>query len=850
MGTDGIPLNYLIQNEALVKNPVIVVKIKGLNDILSSTPVGTEILYGDVDVIYGAPGLVYGGLRPYTKQNEDGSISTFRPYLNLDGSSLTIGQRLEPEQGKASVSLLTLSFIDYEGFMTQLISPGVLLPEILGAEIQVFLGFSNISYPQDFFEVFRGYISAVDDGPGTVNIQVSDPNIKRRQQLFYIAQSSLTGDISPSDTSIPVTSTGDFFAPIIGPDGNPNNSVHCFIQIDDEWIECVPDSGTTFSVIMRGARGTTADSHTSGTTVSAGIQIGDPTYQVNALDMALQFMLSGWDGPWITGEPLLAIGPEPDPDPGTTTTDFITLPSGVDAVQDYGLVAGEWCILQGSSHGGNNNTLFQIVRFADFESQSNRLIYVNATLTKEQDTPATIGFRSQYDVLPVGAGLSLTPIDVDIAQHQLIKNIFLGGNGNDYIFFFSQSVDSGKDFLETQVYFPIGAYSLTRRGKLSCGYHSPPIANQNLAILNKDNVLDPQNIRPSRALNQRAFFNEIDISYNFDDAGDSLSNVVILDNDSLNAIGITSVLPISAQGVYAGYSAAKLQKRAFFLLNRYKRGALMFTIKVNWKVGSTIEAGDIVTIQDYGNLQLANFNTGERGLDYQLFEVIDRTFDLKAGNVSLKLVGGLGATIQDRFATISPSSHTDTGCTSQKVIIKDSFGALYPGNESKKWAQYIGLPIVVHSKDWTVYAQVTLLSIDATNNYLLHVTDLGFTPPADYVVDIAAYPNSPDPTENALYKVMHVFLSPTVLVTSGTDTTHFDVGGGDIGKFKVGAPVRIHSLDYSSDSGDLTVAGIVGTTIQTSASMGFTPSAGFQVDLIGFPDFNPTTNTGQPYRLI
>lgn len=854
MGELGIPQNYINFNSQQTKNPVVVVDIVGAPDILTNQDVSTTALYGDPNLQYGTPGLVYGGLRPYLTTNPDGSQRTFKNYLVLDKSSFTLQQRIEPEQGKASVGTLTLAFIDPDNYMTQLVSPGVVLDEILGAEVNVFLGYQQISFPQDFFRIFHGYISSIVDGPGYVTLQISDPNIKRRQQLFYCATTTLSAPVAPSDTVINVVSTNNFFKQITGPDGtNPNPSIHTYILIDQEYIEVNVTSSTQFTVTGsgRGARGSTAASHSSGGNVQAAIQIGDSTHKENAMDMALKIMLSGWDGPWITGEKLLAIGPEPDSNPGITTTSFVTLPTNVDAVNDYNLIAGDYIIMQGSSHSGNNNTLFKIVSFSSFAGQSNRIINISGTLTKEQDTPATIGFRSQFDVYPLDAGLMLKPTDVDIAQHLYIRDTFLGQTGNDLIFFITSPEDSGKNFLEQQIYFPIGAYSLTRRGLISCGYHAPPIANQNLSILDETNIIDPdKGMQITRATNNRAFYDEIDITYDYDDSGQPHSTTKIL-GDGFTKIGIASTLPIDAKGVYSGYSSQLLLRRAQFLLTRYNRGAVQIDVKVDWQTGNLIEAGDVVAIQDKnGVLQIANFNTGARDLSGQLFEVIDRTFDIRNGNVQLKLVGGLGATVTSRYATVSPSSVVDVGSTATAVIIKDSYGAIFPGNESKKWSSFVGLPIYVHSKDYSVAGQATLLGIDASNNYQLNVTNLGFTPAAGYVVDVPPYPNSTDPTVNSFYKTLFCFVDPTVSVATGISTTQFTVGGGDIGKFHVGCPVRIHTKDYSSDSGDLTVSTIVGTTITVSGSMGFTPTSSMIVDLIGFADFNLTVGSGQPYRLI
>lgn len=856
----SIPKNYLLANEQQTKTPIIVVVIDGVSDVLVNNDLYTRVLYGDPDLTYGEPGIVYGGLRPYSKNG-----NTFRPYLDLNGSSLTIGQRLEPEQGKASISTLSLAFIDYQGYMTKLISPGVVVPEILGREVKVYLGFQSISYPDDFFQVFRGYISAVEDGPGSVVLQLSDPNIKRRQQICYIAQDTLQVNLGSSSlfgAPLTVLSNANFFQQITGPAGQLfilpfGRFCTCYVKVDDEWIEVQRSAidNVTLNIIARGARGTTAVAHTAGATVTAAIAIGNNPSDVNnnptnAIDMALQIMLSGWDGPWITDVPLASIGDYPDPNPSVNSTDHLILPVGYDAVRDFGLVAGDFVILSGSTTPANNGVYVPIVRFGDLDGESNRIIYTDpgSIWYKEGPAVATAGFRSQYDVLPIQAGCSLTPLDVDVQGHLDLKNTFLGSAGNDLLFFITSTIDSAKDFLESQVYFPVGAYSLTRRGLISCGYHSPPIANQNLQILNADNVLDPASIKPSRALNQRAFFNEIDITYNYDDAGNSQSGINITDATSLANIGITSVLPIDAQGIYSGYSVELLQKRAFFLLNRYKNGALMFTIKVNWEVGSQIEAGDIVTISDNGELQIANFSTGARSLDNQLFEVIDRTFDLKGGNVSLKLVGGLGADATDRFATISPSSIVDAGSTASSIVIKDSFGAIFPGNESKKWANYLGLPILVHTADYSYEEETTLESIDPSNNYRLNVSPAlsSGAPAAGYIIDVPNYPSGTDPTENELYKLMHAFWTPTVNVSSGVSQSEFTVSSGDIGKFHVGLPVRVHSPDYVLDSGDLLVQsidlGINGVTLSSTA--GFIPSSTGQVDLIGFPD------SGQPYRWI
>ena len=857
--SETVSTNYAIYNTQKSKRPVIVVVIEGLNDILSSAPVYTELEYGD-PVEYGDAGLTYGGLRYWTNETASGGI--FRDILSLEGSSATIGQTLEPEQGKSSISQLTLGFIDKDGFMTKLCAPGVLIPDLLGANIQVLLGFSQISYPQDYLTIFRGVVTGINAGPGLITLSTSDPTVKKNTQIFYCAQTELIAAVAPTDTTITVTATAQFFTQITGPDGTqwPASGVpkcFCYIIIDDETIEVQPDPviTTQFNVIKRGARGTTAAAHDLGATVNAAFQLGattDPTTSdpsgfsdpstppnpINAMDLALMVMLSGWNGPWISGIDVLNI-----------YAGYIQLEAGVDAVDTYNLVTGDYLILTGSAHAGNNGVYLPIYRFATGpDGTPNNLIYFTGTLTPDLATAATVGFRSQYDVLPTAAGLGLTPQEVDVAEHQYVATTWLGQAGNDLQFYFAAPEANAKNWMEAQVYLPVGAYTLTKRGLLSCGFTAPPLGAQGITYLTPDNILDPSQIIPQRATNNRAFFNEIDVSFNPDDQGDFLQLFNVLDADSYSQIGILSVLPFPCNGVLNfPANVNQIQTRVNFLLYRYGKGATILNVKVNWEKASTIEAGDIVAIQDDGSvLQISNFTTGERGLGTALFEVVGKTFDLHAGNATLKLINGLGSNSTDRFGVISPSSliAPSPASTTTELYIEDSFGALYPGNESLKWADYVGQTIAVHNADQSSYQTCKLVSIDSSNNYLLHVTGLTSAPSPGFIIDIDQYPTSADPTTDELYKNAFAFLDPTVTVVSGVSTSSFTVASGDASLFLVGAIIRVHSTDYSTDSGEVIVESVSGTTITTTAALGFTPSAGQLIDLIGFAD------KGYPYRWI
>lgn len=831
MSTTIYPQNYLLFNTQQTKQISLVLQIDGLPDVLSIVPIYTRIRYGDADIFYGTPGVVYGGLRLLTND---------KPYLMVK-NGLTISQKVEPEQGRGSVATLSFSFIDKDQYMSRLISPGVLLQEPLGnCLVRVYMGYDLTSFPEDYFTVFRGFMSSTTSGPGVVTIQLSDANIKRRQTIFYGGNTTISSSITNSQTNIPVFKTDGFFDPILGPDGTYDPGVTPYIQVDDEWMQYSNGalSPTQITVLSRGgshSRGTPAVSHDAGATVMNGIQIQD-----NVMNLMLKIMLSGWNGPWITGVPCLSLGTSLDPtnvQPGTVLIN-------TDAVQEYGLTVGDYVIITGSTAG--NDGTFLITDIQNSTSDANRLVIVDHFFNLENPaSTVNLGFRSKYDTLPIACGLKNTPREVDVQTFEDTRQLFFSAGFYEQQIFITEP-GSGKDLIESTLCLPIGIYSITRYGRISVGVTKPPIAGQSLVYLNNTNVLDPKNITVQRALNNRRFYNLISYSFDKTDAGNYRSVVNVLDTDSLTKINMVSSLPINADGVKTTLGGALLvQTRGNFLLNRYKKAAYQISLKVNWAAGSLIEVGDVVALTDDGNLQITNFENGKRDLGTQLYEVIERTLDLQTGSVSLTLLSNLGYKVNQRFATVAPSSQVIAGSTTTSILIKDSYGALYPHNEKKKWQKFFGLPIRVHSYDYTRLDTVTLLGFDPTNPYRMLVSPaLSFTPQVDDIVDTDLYGTDGLPSTNTLYKTLFTHVDPTLTVVSGTSDTVFDVSAPDAATLNIGLPITIHNADYTLSSPEVNVASVVGTTVTVAASLGFTPSAGQQIELVGFKD------RGGPYRYL
>lgn len=845
-GLSQPPANYQIYNDLQSKKLAIVVDIAGL-DYLTSTTIGRVLQYGD-PYNYGDPGLLYGGLVPIgTNPSERGQ----KILLNLDGSSLTIAQRLEPEQGRGAISTLSMSFIDKDKYMTQAVTPGLIIPEILGREVKIWLGYAQTSFPQDFYIVWRGRVGQVNPEIGRISLQFVDPNLAKRQQIFYTAQTTLNGAINDTVTTINVDANGDFHEKILGPDGTYDQFVQCYIKIEDEFIEYQQTGfeatgfGTNqFLSVVRGARGTTAASHADGVDIDAYVQLSG-----RAVEMALNIQMSGWAGPYLTGYGITALVQTGDPFV-PLISNGIVLNNNVDAVRDLGLTVGDYITIAGDPNLSNNGT-FVVVGFDNSLNQTNKVILVDTTFIASPATPALLALRSQYDVWPTSCGCKLPGWEVDIAGHQFYQNTYLFSAANSYSFLIN-SPESGKTFIESQIMLPVGAYCLTRQGKLSMGLTKPPIADERTSILNQTNVLEPQTIKVQRGLNNRKYFNEINWSYDFNDDGEPTSLRKTIDTDSLNLIGISSVLPIEAKGAKTslGFNTI-VENRERNLLLRYADAAVMIDLKTNFGTGNLIEAGDVVILSDQNQLQIPNMKTGERNMGQQLMEVINRSIDLKSGQVQLQLLGGLQSLISDRYATITPSSLVTTGSTTTKVRIVESFGAVFPAQEQNKWIDYKGYRITVRSEDYSVFEETTFIDLDPSDNHALLVSPaLSFTPPVDYIVDLAPYPTSTDPLNQQLPKLVHTYLDPSVDVTSGVDAFNFNVALVDVSKFHVGATILIHNADYSILSPEVEVSAILGTLITVSTSLGFTPAAGQKVELIGFADFDLDEGSGGPYRFV
>jgi hypothetical protein len=832
-GFTEYPTNYQLFTSQQSKQLNVAFEIEGLPFVFGVQNTYTKVRYGDPNTFYGQTGLVYGALRV---------LDNSRPYLMFD-SGLTLSQRLEPEQGRGSISQMSLSLIDKDGFVSQVISPGGgILDEILGRPVIIRMGYVQTSYPEDYCVIFRGVITQVQIVAGKVNFSIGDANQKTRSATFKAAKALLTSAIDASTLSIPVNNVLNFYDLIIDQSAVTYSQwrVKPYVKVQDELISYGYGaiSGSTITGLARGARNTTAAPHDLATEASNAVEI-----QGHPLDVALWIMLSGWGGsPWVADVPAQAFGVVIDLNV-TPAFNVICLPAGKNADIDYGLVIGDRVQISGSSNG--NDGTYTITAFGSSEGFANRLIYLNQNLNVENPTTATLSFYSQFDVLPMNCGLQLTPNDVDIKTFiQYKTQVF---NSAEYFMqFYLTNQTVGKSWIEQEIFLPLGAYSLTRYGRLSLGYMKPPIAADKLVVLNANNLVNPEAISVTRGMNNRKFYNQIQYQYDRDDAGNFKTVIRNVDTDSLNRIGILQLLPINSSGLKSAFGGGVLANRvATRLLTRFKKAAYDITVQAQWNPGTFIEAGDGIVLQDNGYLQLTNFATGERDLGTQVLEVTDRTIDLKSGAVRLTLTSGIDNNLNARYGVISPSSQISaTGSTASQLKLKKSYGNT--GDEIVKWSQLIGSYIEVHSYDYTYREVKRLTGVSQTQpDTVILDSDLSQVPSEDFILDVAPYGSGSDATYNQLVKSVYTSVAPTLTVLTGISTTQFAVSLADFAKVLEGAAIQVRNQNYSLLSPEVTVTQKISpNTIEVSSSLGFTPSSGQRVEIVGFLD------TGGAYRLL
>lgn len=167
--------------------PQIVMRIDGIDTIFGVGKVYDYVHVGDPGLLVGGDWVVGDiGLR------DDGL-----DIIKTKGTTQTISQQLEPDRGAvSSVGTFTVALVDFQEQMTEIISPGFVVDDILGREAQIWLGFDQSAFPNEFFVVFRGIIDEIKAQSGEIMLTISHPDQIKLQKIFSKVSHVLAGSSS------------------------------------------------------------------------------------------------------------------------------------------------------------------------------------------------------------------------------------------------------------------------------------------------------------------------------------------------------------------------------------------------------------------------------------------------------------------------------------------------------------------------------------------------------------------------------------------------------------------------------------------------------------------------------
>lgn len=612
----------------------------------------------------------------------------------------------------------------------------------------------------------------------------------------------------------------------------PVDILSTYVRVGDEIIQYTGRTGNTLTGCVRGQLNTLPVHHEVEEEAETFYRL-----QENPIIMVLKLLLSNGGLPFKAGVSATRFN-QVEPDVYIQNAIRFEDPN---IEEKLGLVQGDTITILGATEGGNNITDRVIASFGTTNSAS-YIVVGGANLVDEVDSSALADFTSKYNTLPKDIGLQMTPNFVDVERHESILATF-GANFPNYDLYVKEEKE-GSGFINQDIYLPINLFAIPRKGKVSLNIIKPPLSDTDTKLLTKNHIVSPETIRIRRSINSK-FYNAISYRYEQDSLDDKFLAGTILESENSFAripIGLRP-LTIDAPGIRKtpGIDSLLLNNAVRQIL-RYRYGAENFKTQVLYREGFNSDVGDTVIV-DGSDLNITDTGQGNRNFQPRLMEIGNKSMDFESGKIDFELID-TGFNLDGRYGVIGPSSKLGGGSTTTLLRLKRSYGTNELTQEIVKWERYVGLDVRVRSKDLAFDETVKFLSISQTIESAIVVDPpLSLAPPEDYILDMPRY-ETPTVIDKALWKSAHCFATPQVSITAGVSTTRFTVGAGDIGKFQVGAFIRVHNADFTDDSGDTSISDIIGNDIVTKDDLGFTPDTTHVVELIGFSD------GGKPYRII
>jgi hypothetical protein len=502
---------------------------------------------------------------------------------------------------------------------------------------------------------------------------------------------------------------------------------------------------------------------------------------------------------------------------------------------DINVTVGDSINIAGST---SNNGIYNVVDIVNVSNGS--YLVVSESLTLESPTSATIDFKSLYNTL--GEGCGLTPFDVDIATHRNEQS----ENSSSFPIYTARLKEaiSAKEFVDGELYYPSGLYSIMRSAKISCAFTRPPLVNEQAVLFNTENILNIQNINVTRSVNSYCY-NEI--AWRFDQSvkDDAFkAGVLNVNPGAKERVDKTRhTLKIDSVGLRRTADTTSLidrQTNRFY--QRYQYGATLYAgIQVHFYDAWNLEVGDVI---EFGgeDVQIPDTNAGTTYTPRKYLEIINKKQNIETQVISFDCLE-TGFDLNARFGVFSPASNITANSTATRLELSLSYFTGQVVRERQKWQQFVGERIRVRSEDYSFDEITTILSLAAENDEVLNIEALPSAPLEGYIVEIPKYDESSAEIDK-IYKGRYTYASEQKTVGAVTDAQIFELD--DASNFQAGMLIQVRAEDYTNDSGDngVEILTVVANTITLVEPLDFIPLVGYVVERLTFKDDNFT------YRLI
>jgi hypothetical protein len=682
--------------------------------------------------------------------------------IQIQGTTTNLTQQVNIDKGGTNtIQRMTVKMIDEFSEISDIFSSGQNVPEILGRTCEIFISFKGASFPQDAIRIIKGFIDDVAFGAGFVTIGCSQSDKYKSQTVFNPLTTLLSSTIDDSVTGIPLDEPEIFF--------NPQDVFKSYTVIEDEICEVIEVNNTTIDVI-RGRFNTATESHDIDTEVQAAFSI-----EGNAIDLALKLMLSKADPLPVNGEvTFVTITPE------VTFSNAVFIPYNVTVLR--GVTVGDILIVNGSAANDGEYLIEEIVILED-----GCYIRVDGEFLAETGEDI-LKVRSKYDVLPIG--LKMTVDDVDVLGHEQERDFF-GTNLVDMFFYIDDELD-GKEFIEEQLYRPLGLYGVVRFGRSSVKSTRAAITNENTIELNTENVINVNQIKTQRSVN-KYYYNTIFYKYGKNVAGKYLVTDITTNNTSAELFKIgTKQLSIEADGYRRSTDTTSIiRQQANRFLGRYAFAPRYIDgVQILFADGFNIEVGDTV-ILDGEDLKLKDILNPGNFMPKTIFEVVNKSMNFFTGNIKLDLLE-TNFKLDSRYGVFAPTGEI-VGASGNEIDLENAFLSDEFETQADKFRPFIGNAVRIYNDDYSFDVEAVLVGINELKTQTL-ILDADYSIPSGCCIDLADYMSASIDAKNRF-----TYMSDFVEVWDVVPGNDFALEVLDLKSFYIGQKVEISNFDYQDN---------------------------------------------------